>query len=542
VNRLRRLAIRLLTAVSGNQSNPVSFVRQPQADGSIPDGLDYGLPVVVHGYMADWPADAMQSYLKEAARDTYRFQFDTPMRGSNDMPFIATEDPLREWDAGTREYVISTCHATYHRNPLAKRAVKYMAAFSVGKGFNLVCKNDQIEELLEAFIANPDNAIREYEQQAPIDLEVDGEIMLRLYSGTGESAGQIVAVPMRPWECRWIDTEPGFFRRTISFHFQRMIQRGDDPAGSQHNEIEDVPAEDMIHVPINRHGYELRGRPELYDVLPWLRSYKEWLENRARQNHWRGALLWWVKLIGARPDTVAAKAAQYRQPPTPGSIAVTTDKEEWQALSNPVSAGDAAEDGRQIKLMASVGFGVPEYFLSDGQNSNLASSKSQQLPALTTFEEMQHIMVERLWIPLFKRVIQAQIDAGLLKEELPEMDSNGDETGETIEAIEAFEVSYEPVTEQDPLTLAQAIQIAAGQGWVSDQTATERMGYDWSVEQKRIEDQQEAQQKKQAAGLIPRPPTFRTDGLPTEPGAQDNQQTVNGNQQATNGVKSNGTA
>ena len=27
-------------------------------------------------------------------------------------------------------------------------------------------------------------------------------------------------------------------------------------------------------------------------VLPWLKAYWDWMEDRARQNHWRGSLLW----------------------------------------------------------------------------------------------------------------------------------------------------------------------------------------------------------------------------------------------------------
>lgn len=532
---------RLLSRLQPQAAHFISGLNSSADPGHISDGLDYGLPVVFHGYMSDWPSERQQAYLQEAARDTFRFQFDTPMRGANDMPFMVTEDPLREWDAGTREYVISTCHATYHRNPIAKRAVKYVSAFAVGQGFNLSCKNKDVERLLNEFIDNPDNAIRDYEQQAVIDLQVDGELLLRFYQGSGDSAGQVVMVPMRPWECRWIDTEAGFFRRPVSYRFQRLVSRGDEPAGGQHSEVEDVAADEILHVAINRHGYELRGRPELYDVLPWLRAYKEWLENRNRQNHWRGALLWWVKLVNARPETVAAKIAQYQRPPTPGSIAVTTDKEEWTPLTNPVGGSDAAEDGRQIKLMSAVGFGLPEYFLGDGENANLASSQSQQLPALTTFAQFQRIMIE-VWTAVFRRVLQAQMDAGLLQDECPCQDADGDplyedppkddfgkpktdEYGMPVKGavkimptLKCFEVSYEPIGEEDKHTLAQALQIAIQQGWISNQTATEELGYDPDREVKRQDREEQQDANKVAAGIRPLPPMMRPDALANVPG------------------------
>src|SRR5690606_25315248 len=120
--------------------------------------------------------------LMESARATFRFQFDTPQRGNADLPVqMPVEDPLREWDWATREYVLSQCHAAFHRNPIAKRGVAYSAAFVVGEGFTLTCKNPDVEAVLQRFIDNPDNAIRKYERQAVKDLLVDGEIILRLY-------------------------------------------------------------------------------------------------------------------------------------------------------------------------------------------------------------------------------------------------------------------------------------------------------------------------------------------------------------------------
>ena len=99
----------------------------------------------------------------------------------------------------------------------------------------------------------------------------------------------------------------------------KIIVLDDDPTGSQGPEVEDVPADEIQIVGINHNAYELRGRPELMDMLPWLKSYKDWLENRARQNHWRSTLVWWVSIATSIPSILAGKAAQYMKPPTPFS-------------------------------------------------------------------------------------------------------------------------------------------------------------------------------------------------------------------------------
>lgn len=509
----------------------------PAAAPGIEDGARYDLPVLLPRQIADGliRRGKLAAFLRESAATSFRFQFDTPQRGATDEPFLPpAEDPLREWAHGTREFVLTNTHAAYARNPIANRACKYTASFVVGEGFSLACKANEVRELLEAFIDHEDNDLRTYERQAPIDLLVDGELMLRLYRGSDETAGQLAAVPQRPWECQYIQTEKGFFRRRIAYHFVRSLTEGDAWTSAGETETEDVPAADMLHVAINRHGYELRGRPELYAALPWLRAYKEWLENRARQNHWRTSFMWFVQVKTTAANAVAAVAARWRRPPTPGSVAVESDAVNVLPLSNPIAANDASEDGRQIKLMTAVAFGLPEYMLADGSNANLASSTSQQLPALMTFADMQRTLIEELWTPLFRRVITDAIDAGLLPDMCTECDADGEPVydeddalfdGEPdmdmpaparqprrIRTLDAFDVSYAPVQDANIQTLATALDIAARNGWVDEETATTEMGFDYARVQKRLKRDKAQAARDQAMGLTPTPPGMMPPG------------------------------
>lgn len=458
--------------------------------GRMPVGFDNAdLPAVLprHARESLRRSGRLDAYL-ESLRDTFRFQFDAPYRGSADLPILpATEDPLREWNWSTREYVLTNTHAAYQRNPIANRAVKYVASFVVGEGFRLTASHAGVERVLRDFIANPDNAVREYERQAVIDLLVDGELVLRFFAGDDAAAGQVVMVAQRPWELLWIETEPGFFRRPISYRFRRYISAGDASGAGVETRLEDVPAAQILHVAINRHGYELRGRPELYAVLPWLRAYKEWLENRARQNHWRNSLLWHVRVKSSNAATIAAVAARYRKPPTPGSVAVTSDNEEIHAVTNPVGGADAGEDGRQIKLMSAVGMGIPEYFLADGENANMATSSSQELPALTTFADFQRIMVEQVWTPVFRQVIRAAVEAGTLPYLVPEQSLDGSLTGALIPAEEAFTLAYTSPTQPDMRTVADVLDMALRNGLVSRATAAAKLGFDWAAESAQAE-------------------------------------------------------
>lgn len=512
---------------------------------------------------SQWTDAQITTYLEETTKANYAFGFDAPF--NKDTPFIPpTEDPLKEWSFTTRKYVLSQTHAAYQRNPLANAAVEYTADFVVGDGFNLTCKNKQVEELLETFINSDDNRLREWERQAVVDLQVDGEIILRYFRSKTNADDDsesptvdIAVIPQRPWELEYIRTETGNFRRPLVYHFQYELTEGDDPTGKTTTEPDDVKADDVLHVAINRHAYELRGRPDLYRILPWLRADTEFLQNRARQNYWRGALLWLVRVINGSAAQVASVAARWSKPPTAGSVAIESGNVEVEPLVNPSGANEANEDGRQIKLRSIIGMRMAEYMFADGQNANLASATAQQLPAITRFQAYQTIMIERVWYPLFKLVLQNAIDANLIPEEVEEQTSDGETvadeqlpdmppqspdpktglpkplamqpdklqpkpptdpiTGEPmpagtpapaklIKTLEAFDVVYNPINQQDLKALADALNVAVTNEWVSNETASIKMGFDYAIEQKKIQRERVKTQADIAAGYVPPPP------------------------------------
>src|SRR3972149_374252 len=510
IMRQRRKLARLLMRFVGSSDAAGGFSANGQT--FIDDGLDYMLPIVVPDW---WPDErkreaalsSMREYgftdkqideliqkrraaLDEAIRNTreaiarepdaerrkkleeasapFMDQFSSPNVWERNIPAWPTQDPLREWDSAgplgttsTRREILTRTHMAYERNPVAKRALRDT-------------------------------------------LQVDGDLFIRFYK---DSDGQTLINPLKPWEIWWIETERGFPKRPVSYHWYSLGTNY--KPGDLQIIIEDIPADEVLHISINNLAYEQRGRPELFASLPWLKGYKDWLENRARQNFWRGALLWWVKLVGGTSGQVSTKRSQYRQPPPPGSIVVTNEKEEWEAIENKSNANDVAEDGRQIKLMSAVNFGLPEYMLSDGQNANLASATAQQLPALRTFSEYQDIAVNQIWKPVYKRDVQNAVDAGLLQEEVQEFDSDGDPVYEEpeeyreseqrggkpkmISVYDAFDVSAPELESSDPKTLNEALALAVANGWLSNETAAGMAGYDYTSEQKKI-----AREEKQA--------------------------------------------
>lgn len=464
------------------------------------DGLSYWQP----GIRSEREAAAEALARLQEASANYATQFGKPYLPSDDKPFtLISEDPLKEWSITTRTAVLNSTHAVYARNPMANSIVQFTADFSVGRGFTLNCQNALVQEILEDFINDPDNAIRELERQLVIDLQVDGEIILRFFS----EGGRTVIVPQRPWELKWIRTELGFFRRPISYHFEYALSEGDASGGAKREEV-DVPAEEILFTAINRHSYELRGRPDLYRLLPWLRADVEFLSDRARQAKFRGSLLWWVKVSGATQAMLSAAISRWKTPPPTGSVYVSTDREEVVPLGNPANAGDANEDGRAIRMMSILGARMAEYFFGNGENANLASANRQQLPTLTKFDGFQDIMKHQVFEPMFRRVIQNAVAARLLPEQVEVQDADGAGMGEYVPAERAFEVIYDPVSEQSLGELSAMLSNAVANFGVSIQSAQERLGFDPAQERDRKAREDQSMMSQMGAGLVDTPPAF----------------------------------
>src|SRR3990167_872885 len=149
------------------------------APGGIDDGVDYSHPAIVPAWLrremtvnSSLHESVLKALREDSAASKYRSQFGEPY-AQNAPIHPVTEDPLLEWDTQTRELVLTNCHAAYALNPLAYAIVTFTTLFVVGDGFNVDCKNKQVEKVIQDFIDHPDNAIREYERQAVTDLQVD---------------------------------------------------------------------------------------------------------------------------------------------------------------------------------------------------------------------------------------------------------------------------------------------------------------------------------------------------------------------------------
>ena len=169
----------------------------------------------------------------------------------------------------------------------------------------------------------------------------------------------------------------------------------------------------MVQFKINAVSNAKRGKSDLATLLPWLRRYKDWLTDRVRINKYKGAFLWDIQLTGADAKTIDRKRMQYAYPPEPGSIIVHNESEQWSAVQPQIEAGDAAADGRAIKMMIAMGAGLPEHYLAEGGEVNRATAAEMGLPTFRKFQRRQDTfgLVIRA---IVDRVLEEAVRAGAL--------------------------------------------------------------------------------------------------------------------------------
>lgn len=524
---IRRLFTKVLVAYQKWQARRgfaemVGFVSQNLHDPArIEDHVNYAMPILLTDTLrADLEKQGegkLEAFITESWRKAVQFQFDAPYK--DDMPFRpVTEDPLCEWSFSTRKYILQQCHAAFDRNPDAKVGINHIAGFAVGKGFQLITYHPDVEELLEEFIS--ENDLREMERELARDLMIDGEWVWRYFHN--EATGSTTIVPLRPWELEGIETELGNYRDVKRYHFQFQQDSGDWSGREHKTEIKAIDADEIGFAAINKRSYELRGRSDLYAALPWLKARKDWLENRARINYWLSVILWHVSVDTNNTQAIAAVRARWATPPTPGSIAVEHKAVEVEPMQANVQATEAADDGRQLLMQVAKNFGLPEYFLGDGENANLASASRQQLPALVKFEDYQWALVNKVWKKMFCWKIRKEVESGRMEAVVQKHDGNGqpvvgaDGEPEMIATEKAFDVQYAEVTQEGLMDLTSALEKQLQNDLVSRRQARSELNRDPDKIEKEIQEERERDMMDMAQGRLPMPPMMRSDALPPD--------------------------
>jgi hypothetical protein len=303
------------------------------------------------------------------------------------------DESLRDRLSPDRESVLEACLTAWREDPLARRLVGLTSQYVVGGGVDLGCAHAPTQDFLTAFWAHPLNRMSIRLVELCDELTRSGNLFLLLSTDrAGMSYLRVVpAADIDRIEAAENDIEqPRAFVAKSGQVYQAYKAAKDGPG-----EAGAFPPV-MLHYAINRPAGAQWGESDLAPLLIWLRRYAAWLEDRMRLNRFRNAFIYRVK---ANFTSEAARRARQVElaanPPSPGSILVTDESEDWSVISPKLEALDAQTDGLALKKMIAAGAGVPMHFLAEPEGSTRTTAEAAGGPTHRKFDQRQRYF---LWL------------------------------------------------------------------------------------------------------------------------------------------------
>ena len=261
--------------------------------------------------------------------------------------------------------------AAWRQNPLARRLVGMVTAYVVGNGIILRSDYAPLQQFIDAFWQQ--NQMEQRVAEWCDELCRSGEIFPILFTNPQDRMSTVRCIPASLVER--IEWKEGDYEAELRYKEVQAIGEKEERwwMSPLHPSTSAVETPIMLHYAVNRPVGALRGESDLAPILPWLKRYSRWLEDRVRLNAGVRAFLWVVKAPGRLR---AELAERYRQPPESGSVIIADEQESWAAVAPSLNANDAANDGRAIRWMIVAGGpGTSLLDLGEGEDSNLATGQ-----------------------------------------------------------------------------------------------------------------------------------------------------------------------
>jgi hypothetical protein len=261
----------------------------------------------------------------------------------------------------------------WRQNPLARRIISLTTAYVVAGGIRIRSEYQPLDQFIREFWFHSRNNLLLRQAEWCDELARAGELFLVLFTNPADGVSHVRAVPAAQIDqVRWHD---GDYETELAYH-----EKGapDDLDGTwwispDHPDAADLTRPVMCHYAVNRPVGAVRGEGDLAAVLPWIRRYSRWLEDRIRLNAGVRKFLW---IVYAPKRLVDDLRARYSQVPDDGAVVIAEEgAERWEAVTPSLHASDASADGRAIRWMITAGGpGTGLVDFGEGEDANLATA------------------------------------------------------------------------------------------------------------------------------------------------------------------------
>ena len=447
------------------------------------------------------------------------------------LPTFAQDKDEDQWAAISGKAVYSGADITtmqeqaeklYYTNPIAGGLIDTMVNFIVGKDASVtpVDEDPKVADYWWEFYRENklDERIKEMVSRA---LRA-GEFFLRFFepaSGRVQLLRFIEPSEIKDQSGMWqygIESDGDDIETPINYFRTWTVSDGIDK-GTARTEM--IAAEEMLHFKILVDSNVQRGVSFLTRVAPWIKKYEIWLNDRWYLNKIRSVHALIKKIQGspaafsaATGQAATARSGQValkKKIPPSGSVIIANQGTEYEYANLNINATDTKEDGRAFLLMIVCGSGMAEYMVTgDASNANYSSTMVAESPAVKSFEAWQDRFAKPIET-IYRKAIQYGIDNKQIPAQTKRTIKRWDaetkqDVIEEITGLTSLEckIDFATLISRNVKEETEALQMQRINNWVSDRTASAKLGYDWEEEQSELA-RQEAKESGQERPLEP---------------------------------------
>jgi hypothetical protein len=366
----------------------------------------------------------------------------------------------------------------WESNPLANRIIELPVAFLLAEGVRLGCDDEDSQQILDRFWRDPINRMAVKLPEKVRELALYGEqcypAFVNEHSGAvrlGYLDPSLIATvvmdpdnPSQPIGVVTLKDRKGRARR-----YKVIINGGEDVFTTRTQAIRETFTDgEAFYFRVNNLAAGSRGRSDLLAAADWLDGYDQFLFGELDRAKFQRAFFWDVTMKGATPEQVAARAREISAP-SPASVRVHNDSEEWTTETPDLKAGDSAEHARLFRNHVLGGQTIPEHWYGGGGDINRNAASEMGEPTFKIFS-----MRQSLWKEFLQEigVYVLRKSALAARQEEPEFDDPAFEVNAVFPELVVRDTTKWAAALQQ---VASALVIAIDRGLLTEETATKML-------------------------------------------------------------------
>lgn len=309
-----------------------------------------------------------------------------------------TGDAKRDLSPITQSRMREVAFYLWETNLLANRLIELPLGYILGEGVRLHCDDEENNKTLKRFWRDPINNMNIKLIKKARELALFGEQCYPTF--VNEHTGHVRLGYLDPALIQTVVRDPDNSEQPIGIvttkdrhgkaRRYRIIVNGPEDVFTQRTqEIRKTFDDgDAFYFTINDLSNGTRGRSDLLAQADWLDNYEEFLFGESDRARFMRAFIWDITLKGATADQVKTRAKEIA-PPSPGSVRVHNDSEEWNAVTPDLKAEDSNTSASLFRNHILGGATMPEHWFGGAGDVNRAVGAEMGEPTFKMFSMRQ---------------------------------------------------------------------------------------------------------------------------------------------------------